>query len=77
MDGKGRRGSRNIEDRRSAGGGRAAGVGGIGAILLLLAGWYFNIDVSGFIGGGAPAGQSGGGGDFSRCVFLIKQPKRL
>jgi uncharacterized protein len=61
MEWKGRRGSRNIEDRRSAGGGRAAGVGGIGAILLLLAGWYFNIDVSGFIGGEAPVGQSGGG----------------
>ena len=61
MEWKGRRGSRNIEDRRSAGGGRAAGVGGVGAILLLLAGWYFNIDVSGFIGGSAPIGQSGGG----------------
>jgi uncharacterized protein len=61
MEWKGRRGSRNIEDRRSAGGGRAAGVGGIGAILLLLAGWYFNIDVSGFIGGEAPVGQSAGG----------------
>lgn len=61
MEWKGRRGSRNIEDRRSAGGGRAAGVGGVGAILLLLAGWYFNIDVSGFVGGGAPTGQSGGG----------------
>ena len=62
MEWKGRRGSGNIEDRRSAGGGgRTAGVGGIGAILLLLAGWYFNVDVSGFIGGGAPAGQSGGG----------------
>jgi uncharacterized protein len=61
MEWKGRRGSGNIEDRRSSGGGRTAGVGGIGAILLLLAGWYFNVDVSGFIGGGAPAGQSGGG----------------
>ncbi len=61
MEWKGRRGSRNIEDRRSLGGGRTAGIGGIGAILLLLAGWYFNVDVSGFIGDGAPAGQSGGG----------------
>ena len=61
MEWKGRRGSRNIEDRRSSGGGRTAGIGGIGAILLLLAGWYFNVDVSGFIGDGAPAGQSGGG----------------
>ena len=62
MEWKGRRGSRNIEDRRSAGGGgRTAGIGGIGAILLLLAGWYFNVDVSGFVGDGAPSGQSDGG----------------
>ena len=61
MEWKGRRGSRNIEDRRTAGGGRTAGIGGIGAILLLLAGWYFNVDVSGFVGGVAPTGQSGGG----------------
>ncbi len=61
MEWKGRRGSRNIEDRRAAGGGRTAGVGGVGAVLLLLAGWYFGIDVSGFIGGGVPAGQSSGG----------------
>lgn len=61
MEWKGRRGSRNIEDRRSAGMGRTGGVGGVGAILLLLAGWYFGVDVSGFVGGSAPSGQSGGG----------------
>ena len=61
MEWKGRRGSRNIEDRRSAGVGRAGGIGGIGAVLLLLAGWYFNVDVSSFVGGNAPIGQSGGG----------------
>ena len=59
MEWKGRRGSRNIEDRRSAGVGRAGGIGGIGAVLLLLAGWYFNIDVSSFVSGGGSGGQSG------------------
>lgn len=59
MEWKGRRGSRNIEDRRSAGVGRAGGIGGVGAVLLLLAGWYFGIDVSGFVSGGGAGGQSG------------------
>ncbi len=59
MEWKGRRGSRNIEDRRSAGVGRAGGIGGIGAIVLLLAGWYFGIDVSSFVSGGGAGGGSG------------------
>lgn len=59
MEWKGRRGSRNIEDRRSAGVGRAGGIGGIGAILLLLAGWYFGIDVSSFVSGGGSGATSG------------------
>ena len=61
MKWQGRRGSRNIEDRRRSGGGtrRAGGVGGVGAIVLLLAGWYFGIDVSSFIGdGGGAVGSS-------------------
>ena len=61
MKWQGRRGSRNIEDRRRSGGGtrRAGGVGGVGAIVLLLAGWYFGFDVSGFIGdGGGAVGSS-------------------
>ena len=59
MEWKGRRGSRNIEDRRSAGVGRAGGIGGIGAILLLLAGWYFGIDVSSFVSDGGAGSTSG------------------
>ncbi|SFS10758.1 KPN_02809 family neutral zinc metallopeptidase [Yoonia litorea] len=47
---RGRRGSRNIEDRRRSGGRRAAGgIGGIAGVLLLLAGWYFGIDTSQFV----------------------------
>lgn len=54
MKWQGRRGSHNIEDRRKSGGtGRAGGVNGLGAIVLLLAGWYFGVDVSSFIGDGS------------------------
>jgi len=56
MKWQGRRGSRNIEDRRNGGGtGRAVGgVGGVAGILILIVGWYFGVDVSGFVG--EPAG---------------------
>ncbi|MDM7930855.1 neutral zinc metallopeptidase [Tabrizicola sp.] len=49
MDWKGRRGSRNIEDRRSSGrrgGARAGGVGGLGLVAVLLIGWFLGIDVT-------------------------------
>ncbi len=54
MDWRGRRGSGNIEDRRSQGGGagrgrssaRVGGVGGVGLVAVLLIGWFFGIDVS-------------------------------
>ncbi len=61
MKWQGRRTSRNIEDRRRSGGtARKGGVGGIAAILLLVAGWYFGVDVSGFVdtGGGISTTQS-------------------
>jgi len=63
MKWRGRRGSRNIEDRRSAGRGarRAGGVGGLGVVVLLLAGYFLGIDVTPFLnqssGGAAPRGQ--------------------
>lgn len=59
MEWRGRRGSSNIEDRR--GQGRAAGgpaVGGIGALVLLLVGAYFGVDVSGLIEAEAPGRAS-------------------
>ena len=46
MEWKGRRGSRNIEDRRSAGIGRAGGIGGIGLVAVLVIGYFLGIDVS-------------------------------
>lgn len=63
MQWRGRRGSNNIDDRRATGGGggggaRAGGVGGVGLIAVLLIGWFFGIDVSGFLNDPA-AGTSG------------------
>jgi predicted metalloprotease len=68
MQWRGRRTSRNIEDRRQSGGGamrprRGGGGGrmGIGATLIvLLVGAYFGVDVSSFLGegGGLPTTQT-------------------
>ncbi|RYH02776.1 hypothetical protein EU805_09240 [Salipiger sp. IMCC34102] len=59
MQWRGRRSSRNIE-RRGRGGGRAVGgIGGIGAVIVLLLGWYFGIDTSALVGGtGSPSTQT-------------------
>jgi uncharacterized protein len=46
MQWRGRRGSQNIEDRRRSGGGRGAGIGGAGVIVVLLLGWFFGVDVT-------------------------------
>ncbi len=62
MKWRGRRGSRNIIDRRGqGGGGRSSGakMGGIGVIVLLLAGAFFGVDVTPFLqGGSAPQTQT-------------------
>ncbi|PRY75031.1 hypothetical protein CLV80_11467 [Yoonia maritima] len=62
MKWQGRRGSGKIEDRRRAGGARSAGgIGGIGAVVVLLIGWYFGVDVSQFVnldGAGQGSAQS-------------------
>ncbi len=52
---RGVRGSRNIEDRRRAGGGRgrrAGGVGGLGLIALLAIGYFTGIDITPLLQGG-------------------------
>lgn len=47
MEWRGRRGSGNIEDRRSARGtARAGGVGGLGLIVVLVIGYFLGIDVT-------------------------------
>jgi uncharacterized protein len=62
MEWRGRRGSNNIEDRRSAGGSarggaRAGGLGGAGLVIVLLLGWFFDVDVSGLLSD--PGAQTG------------------
>lgn len=46
MEWRGRRGSNNIEDRRSVSGARVGGVGGVGVIAVLLIGYFLGIDVT-------------------------------
>lgn len=63
MEWRGRRGSRNIEDRRSAGvsAGRAGGVGGVGLIAVLVIGYFLGFDVSGLLQDPSVLGGQGGG----------------
>ncbi len=46
MEWKGRRGSNNIEDRRSVRGSGGAKVGGVGVLAVLLIGYFLGIDVT-------------------------------
>ncbi len=46
MDWRGRRGSRNIEDRRGSTGARVGGIGGVGMIAVLLIGYFLGVDVT-------------------------------
>ncbi|MCK8463592.1 neutral zinc metallopeptidase [Aliiroseovarius sp. S1339] len=59
MKWQGRRGSRNIEDRRRAGG--AAQVGGLGLLAVLAIGYFLGVDVTPFLQGGGTIGGGGGG----------------
>lgn len=54
MKWRGRRGSRNIEDRRGRGGrvAKGGGVGLVGMIAILAAGYFLGIDISPLVGGG-------------------------
>ncbi|SMX34992.1 KPN_02809 family neutral zinc metallopeptidase [Actibacterium lipolyticum] len=53
MKWQGRRGSRNIEDRRSRGGTGAGAVGGVGLLAVLAIGYFLGIDVSPLLEQGA------------------------
>ena len=58
---QGRRGSRNIEDRRGRpSAGKAGGVGGIGLVAVLVIGYFLGIDVTPLLQGGG-GGQTSGG----------------
>ncbi|MBT8475174.1 MAG: neutral zinc metallopeptidase [Alphaproteobacteria bacterium] len=61
MKWQGRRGSRNIEDRRRSGGARGAGgVGGVGLIIILVVGYFLGIDVTPLLQQGALEPQRSG-----------------
>ena len=65
MKWQGRRGSRNIEDRRRMSGGRAGGIG-IGGLLAILAiGYFLGVDVTPMLSGGPGTGTSGGGDELT------------
>ena len=63
MKWRGRRGSQNIEDRRgrSSAGRRTGSVGIVGMLVILIAGYFFGVDISPLVGGGGQVveGQSG------------------
>lgn len=46
MEWRGRRGSRNIEDRRSMGAAGAGGIGVVGMLVVLAVGYFFGVDIS-------------------------------
>ena len=55
MEGRGRRQSSNVEDRRALGGGgrgKAGGIGGLGLLAIVVIGYFLGIDVSPLLNGG-------------------------
>ena len=70
MQWRGRRGSGNIEDRRRMGGGRGAGIGGAGVIVVLLLGWFLGVDVT-------PLLQDQGGGTVGAPVELTAEDRAM
>ncbi len=67
MKWQGRRGSRNIEDRRRMGGGglrggrgMAVGGGGLGVVAILLIGMFLGVDLTPIVGGGTGGFVQGG-----------------
>lgn len=60
MEWRGKRGSRNVEDRRRMSGGRAGSIGLVGMLAVLGFGYFFGIDISPMVSG-MQQGQSSGG----------------
>lgn len=50
MEWRGRRGSRNVEDRRGMRAGGVGGVGVVGMLVVLAVGYFFGIDISPLVG---------------------------
>ncbi|MBS8227414.1 KPN_02809 family neutral zinc metallopeptidase [Vannielia litorea] len=58
MKWRGRRGSRNVIDRRGVSAGKAGGIGGVGLIIVLVVGYFLGIDVTPLLNGGSVPVQS-------------------
>ena len=50
MEWRGRRGSRNVEDRRGMRAGSVGGIGVVGMLVVLAVGYFFGIDISPLVG---------------------------
>ena len=62
MEWRGRRGSRNVEDRRGMGRAGAGGLSVAGILVVLAVAYFFGIDISPIMGAIEGAGQGGGQG---------------
>lgn len=69
MEWRGRRGSRNVEDRRGVSRAGAGGMGIVGVLAVLAVGYFFGIDISPIVG----ALDSGGGQTESRELTAQEQ----
>lgn len=61
MKWQGRRGSRNIEDRRGMSARGAGGIGGVGLIAILVIGYFLGVDVTPLLQGGGATIRTDGG----------------
>lgn len=68
---KGRRSSRNIEDRRMQGGAgrgaKAGGIGGVGLIAVLVIGYFLGVDVTPLLQGGGTGSAVSTGGEITQA----------
>lgn len=70
MKWQGRRGSRNIEDRRGRGrrAGAAGGIGGLGLIAIVVIGYFLGVDVTPLLQGqGGPGVEVGNGSEITEA----------
>jgi predicted metalloprotease len=61
MEWRGRRGSNNVEDRRSVSGAKVGGIGGVGMVAVLVIGYFLGIDVTPLLNGAGTLQNTSGG----------------
>lgn len=72
MEWRGRRGSRNVEDRRGMGRAGAGGMGIVGVLAVLAVGYFFGIDISPIVGA-----LDGGTGQTGESRELTQQEQEM